>query len=82
MRRRILSLTNIDTSGANGFIGLISDTPFYGGIAVNLSFGPDIGNDRYFVDDFRINSVPEPASLVLVGVALGAMRLRRGKRAA
>jgi hypothetical protein len=75
-----LNVTNIDTTAANGFIGLVSDTPFYIGIAVNKSFGPDIGNDRYFIDDFRINAVPEPASLVLVGVALGAMRLRRGKR--
>jgi hypothetical protein len=79
-----LTLTNIDTTGATGFIGLVSDTPFFGGIAVNAILSPDIGNDRYFIDDFRINAVPEPASLVLVGVGLGlgAMRLRRGKRAA
>jgi hypothetical protein len=78
------NVTSIDTSAANGFIGLVSDTPFFIGIAVNAILSPDIGNDRYFIDDFRINAVPEPASLVLVGVGLGlgAMRLRRGKRAA
>ena len=71
-----LSLTPIDTTAATGFIGLVSDSPFYGGIAVNALFGQE-GNDRYFIDDFRINAVPEPASLVLVGLALGAMRLRK-----
>ena len=72
-----LSITPIDTTAATGFIGLVSDTPFYGGIAVNASLGREIGNDRYFIDDFRINAVPEPASVVLVGLALGAMRLRK-----
>lgn len=79
-----LGLTNIDTAGASGFIGLVSDAAFYGAIAVNSVF-PEGGNDRYFIDDFRINAhatVPEPASLLLVGLALamlgGVTRQRRG----
>lgn len=74
-----LSLALIDTAAATGFIGLVSDLPFYGAIAVNAVFPAGVGNDRYFIDDFRINdlSVPEPASLALVGLGLCAMRVRR-----
>jgi hypothetical protein len=79
-----LALTFIDTGAASGFIGLVSDAAFYGAIAVNGVF-PGGGNDRYFIDDFRINApatVPEPGSLLLVGLALamlgGVTRWRRG----
>lgn len=78
-----LGLTNIDTAGASGFIGLVSEAAFYGAIAVNSVF-PGGGNDRYFIDDFRIDAratVPEPGSLLLVGLALamlgGVQRWRR-----
>ena len=42
-----------------------------------------IGNDRYFIDDFRISGigpVAEPASLALLGVALTAVGFRMRRR--
>lgn len=76
-----LNLDLIDTSSATGFIGLVSDSNFYGAIGVNAVFAGGIGNDRYFIDDFRINrpgSVPEPASWALAGLALAvAASVRR-----
>ncbi len=80
-----LALDFIDTSSAEGFIGLVSDTAFYGAIGVNAVFPGSIGNDRYFVDDFRINApgaaVPEPASLALAALALlAAVAVRRRVR--
>jgi len=74
---------SIDTSTANGFIGLVSDTAFYGAILVS-EFPNRIGNDRINMDDFRINAamlaVPEPAGLLLTPLALGLAGLaRRGQ---
>jgi hypothetical protein len=80
-----LNLSSIDTTAASGFIGLLSDTAFYGGIGVNAVFPGNIGNDRYFIDDFRVNAtnpVPEPAGLALVGLALTAAGLVRRRGAA
>jgi MYXO-CTERM domain-containing protein len=72
----------IDTTAANGFIGLVSDTAFYGGIGVNAVFPGGTNNDRYFIDDFRINAagastVPEPGALGLAGLGLLALGCRR-----
>lgn len=72
----------VDTASATGFIGLVADTAFYGGIGVNALLGGDIGNDRYFIDDFRISAlrtVPEPGSLLLVLMSIGiAAMVRNG----
>jgi hypothetical protein len=76
-----LATTLIDTTAANGFIGLVADSAFYGAIAVNAVFPGGTNNDRYFIDDFRINdtraTVPEPGVLGLVGLGLLAMGLGR-----
>lgn len=69
------NITAIDTLAATTFIGLVSDTAFYGAIAVNAVF-PGGGNDRYYLDDFRINeraAVPEPATLLLMLAGLMAI---------
>lgn len=80
-----LSVDVIGTVSASGFIGLVSDANFFGGIAINAVFPGGIGNDRYFIDDFRINrtstAVPEPASWALVGLALAAAAGVRRRRA-
>lgn len=73
----------IDTTAANGFIGLVSSAAFYGGIGVNAVFAGGTNNDRYFIDDFRINAtragtVPEPGVLGLVGLGLLAAGVGRG----
>jgi hypothetical protein len=71
-----LVLESIDTSASTGFIGLVSDSAFYGGILVAV-FPGAVGNDRIYMDDFRINeaaraaTVPEPAGLLLSSLALG-----------
>lgn len=75
-----LALQAIDTSAANGFIGLVSDTAFYGAILVGVF--PNGGNDRIHMDDFRINevlAVPEPAVLLLTPLALGLAGLARSR---
>lgn len=78
-----LGMASVDTSSATGFIGLVSDAAFYGAIGVNAVFPGSVGNDRYFIDDFRINgTVPEPGAAALAVLALAAAGAARRRRAA
>lgn len=78
-----LGMASVDTSSATGFIGLVSDAAFYGAIGVNAVFPGSVGNDRYFIDDFRINgTVPEPGAAALAVLALAAAGAAMRRRAA
>ncbi len=76
-----LALQVVDTSAATNFIGLVSDAPLFRVIGQNGTV--PTGNDRYFVDNFRINEalapIPEPASwaLMLAGCGLLGAAVRR-----
>src|SRR5262245_15804853 len=63
-----------------GFFGFISDTPFS-----NVSVFADLGggvNEIYDMDDMSfVAAVPEPGSLILLGLGFGALALfRKGRR--
>jgi len=73
----------LDTSSAAGFIGIVSDTALTSFIANNAVFPGNIGNDRYFIDDFRINAaVPEPETyaMMLAGLGLVGLAARRKRQ--
>ena len=78
----------LDTSSAagfigRGFIGIVSDTALTSFIANNAVFPANIGNDRYFIDDFRINAaVPEPETyaMMLAGLGLVGLAARRKRQ--
>lgn len=73
----------LDTSAATGFIGIVGNPPHTGFLAINAVFPATGGNDRYFLDDFRINApVPEPSSWLMLaaGGLLLTQRLRRRAR--
>src|SRR5689334_17525459 len=65
------------TPVGNGFFGIVSSTPFVSFVIQNGVFGSGVGNDRYFLDNFRANAIPEPATLALIILALAAMPIRR-----
>jgi hypothetical protein len=48
------------------FFGVVSTTPFVSFIVQNGIFGSGVGNDRYFLDNFRANAVPEPSAVLLL----------------
>lgn len=72
---------NVVVDPINGFLGIVSDVALTDFVGINAVFPNNIGNDRYFIDDFRINNrVPEPATLALVLASLvvtGGLRRRR-----
>jgi hypothetical protein len=67
------------TPVGNGFVGVVSTTPFVSFIIQNGVFPSGIGNDRYFLDNFRANAVPEPSTLVLTVIALASLSVCRHK---
>ena len=53
------------TPVGNTFFGLISTIPFKSFIIQNGVFADGVRNDRYYLDNFRANAVPEPSATVL-----------------
>jgi hypothetical protein len=71
------------TPVGNTFFGMVSTTPFISFIIQNGMFGSGVGNDRYFLDNFRANGIPEPSAAMLLFVAiafLASMRLNLRNR--
>jgi hypothetical protein len=52
------------------FFGVVSTAPFVSFIIQNGVFASGVGNDRYFLDNFRANAIPEPSAAVLLFVAI------------
>lgn len=53
------------TPGGNTFFGVVSTIPFKSFVVQNGRFPDGVRNDRYYIDNFRANAVPEPSALVL-----------------
>lgn len=83
----MIDLRALDTAAASGFVGLVSDAPLFGGILLTpLS---EAGRDRLFLDDFRLNELPDPSvrtvpepagpalAMLALGLALGVRQARR-----
>ncbi len=67
-----LDLSALTTAGNVRFVRFIFDAP-----VSQLTFRGDGGGDNYFFDDIHLNSVPEPATGLLLAAALGAQAGRR-----
>ena len=65
-------------AGDSGFFGVISTAPFS---SVLFSEG-DLGGANEFIDldNVSFSSVPEPATMTLVGLGFGAIAVRRRLR--
>ena len=56
-------------SPANGFFGVVANESIHSFVIRNGEFSPG-ERDRYFIDDFAANAVPEPKLLTLLVLAL------------
>jgi len=67
----------VTTPVGNGFFGVVSTTPFVSFVIQNGAFPSGIGNDRYFLDNFRANAVPEPSTILLAFASVFLVARRR-----
>lgn len=64
-------IDEILTPVGNTFFGVVSTTPIEAFVIQNGMFASGVGNDRYFLDNFRANAVPEPSSILMALIWLG-----------
>jgi len=66
-------------SALSGFVGIVSTDPIDGFVGLNHIFSSAGDRDRYFIDDFYINPVPEPGewAMLLAGLTLLGFRTAR-----
>ncbi|NBQ68837.1 MAG: PEP-CTERM sorting domain-containing protein [Nitrosomonadaceae bacterium] len=69
-------------STTSGFVGIVSTDPIDGFVGLNYIFPSTGGRDRYFIDDFYINPVPEPGAwaMLLAGLTLLGFRVARTRQ--
>lgn len=66
-------------SSTSGFVGIVSTDPIDGFVGLNYVFPTTGGRDRYFIDDFYINPVPEPGVWAMLLAGLGLLGFRAAR---
>lgn|GEM_PF-3775805 len=66
-------------STVSGFVGIVSIDPIDGFVGLNNIFPSTGGRDRYFIDDFYINAVPEPSVWAMLLADLGLLGFRMAR---